>query len=147
MILDSYLGLIDERYKRKEFIRDFGLLHELQNNQTILFNEKLAYLNLQQGSNNSSNLCRLSKKELLLRLTLPIKFQRYFDSLEEYLKYKELVTHQTNLAKKIEELTEYRRMGYYYLIFHLNIFDLNCFNALQLIKELNLSDTWEFTKT
>ncbi len=111
LILDSYTSLVEERYRRKQFIRDFGLLHELQTNQTILFNEKLAYLNLQQFSINASSLRRLSKKDLLLKLTLPVKFQGYFNSLEEYLKYKELLAHQAHLAKRIEELIEYRRMG------------------------------------
>lgn len=109
-IVDSYLSLIRERYQRKKFIREFGLLNEIHSNQTVLFNDKISYLSLQQPI-NSSTLRRLTEKDLLNRMTLPIKLQRLFDNFEEYSKYNELVNYQVYLAKKIEELQEYRKMG------------------------------------
>lgn len=109
-IVDSYSSLIRERYDWKWFVREFGLLNEVYNNQAILFNDKMAYLSLQQ-SWAVSDLERLGEKELVTRLTVPIKFQRCFYSYEEYLKHVELTNYQAKLVKRIEELREFRKMG------------------------------------
>ena len=109
-IIDSYNSLIRERYDWKEFVREFGLLNEVYNNQTILYNDKMSYLSVQQDCGNSA-LAKLSEKELLTRLTVPIKLQRFFYSYEEYVKYGELSNYQVHLVKRIEELQEFRRMG------------------------------------
>jgi len=109
-IVDSYVDLVSDRYQRKKFIREFGLLNEIHSNQTVLFNDKISYLSLQQ-SMNCTTLRRLTEKDLLNRMTVPIKFQRLFNNFEEYSKYNELVNYQVHLAKKIEELQDYRRMG------------------------------------
>ena len=114
LILDSYHSLIQERYERKKFIREFGLLNELNSNQTVLFNDKLAYLNLQQNNfkcGDISHFKRLTEKDLLVKISLPIKFQRAFPDIDAYLKYAELTNHQANLSKRIEALKEYRKMG------------------------------------
>jgi hypothetical protein len=114
LVLDSYNSLIRERYERKRFIREFGLLNELNNNQAVLFNDKLAYLNLQQNNfkcGEISHYKRLTEKDLLIKMSLPIKFQRVFANIDAYLKYAELTNHQVNLSKRIEALKEYRKMG------------------------------------
>lgn len=95
-LLDSYNGLIRERFERKKFIQKFGLLNECSNaNQLIL--------------NQFSEQIKLDDKQL--KTSQLIKFQKYFIDYEDYVKFIELYNHQSYLVKRIEELEQYRQMG------------------------------------
>jgi transcriptional adapter 2-alpha len=98
-IIESYNDLIRERYERKKFIKDFGLLNECSNSNQLILN---------QFSEQIKNEYSLKSS---LKTTQIIKFQKLFLNFEEYLKFLEVYNYQCYLVKRIEELEDYRCMG------------------------------------
>jgi hypothetical protein len=107
-ILNSYNDLIKERYERKKFIKNFGLLNELATITMTANYEKQ---------------------------TFPVKFQRFFESYEEYIKFVELTEYLLNLKKRISDLNEYRANGIHSLKL------VNIYKNLKL-KRLNRTHTF-----
>ena len=78
-ILNSYNDLIRERYERKTFIKNFGLLNELASTAVTPNFDKQ---------------------------TFPVKFQRLFQSYADYVKFVELTEYLSNLKKRLNDLNE-----------------------------------------
>jgi len=113
-ILKAYNELIKERYERKRFVREFGLLNE------IVINEKVGdYLKASREVNTSD--LDTFKPMFQSGLLFPLKFMRFFPTWSEHLKFIELLKHQINLLKKLKELEEYRQNGIKFFR-HVNIY-------------------------
>jgi hypothetical protein len=113
-ILKAYNELIKERYERKRFVREFGLLNE------IVINEKVGdYLKVSREINTSD--LDTFKPMFQSGLLFPLKFMRFFATWSEHLKFIELLKHQIHLLKKLKELKEYRQNGIKFFR-HVNVF-------------------------
>jgi transcriptional adapter 2-alpha len=91
--IHSYRDLICERYKRKKFIRDFGLLNELAIN----------------SMNNQYLMNKLQTNQI--HAMLPVKFYRLFDTVNGLMQYVELLNYSLQLKRRLAELREYRSHG------------------------------------
>lgn len=120
-ILHMYRQLIEERYERRWFIKQFGLLNELvqQDYKSNLINNAkpaqyrpLIELNDRHSPvyTNTTHLQKLNT-DSLYNWPLPVKYQRLFLNFDEYLKFTELLNHYGYLKKRLDDLKEYRANG------------------------------------
>lgn len=111
-ILKSYNDLIRERYKRKEFIRNFGILGDAcQSDFVNLVKNKTSQRNYYKKSklNKIDNFNHLKNIETLS--SFPNKLIRLFNSFDHFLTLIELLSYQSFLKKKLSDLVEYRSYG------------------------------------
>lgn len=98
-VIAAYNELIRERYERKKFVRRFGLLNECSNSNQLAL------------SQFSEQIIKLESNSEFLKQSQLLKYEKFFDSFEDYVKFVELYNHQISLVRRIEELESFRRMG------------------------------------
>ncbi len=123
-ILRSYNDLLRERDERKRFVRRFGLMSELTQNEyalTLLMNKNLnnslknylPFTKHQKFDHYYIQDCftHLQKIKTDSQWSPMQKFHRLFNDLDNFTKCVELFAHQAYLKKKLDDLREYRANG------------------------------------
>lgn len=105
-LLKMYNRLIRKRYKLKKFVRDFGLLNEIGQNEPSLFNKPKIPVSIQNV--NTPNIEQHLKT---IDFELPKKFQNFFDTYEDYAKFLSLINHRNSLIQQLINYEEYRSKG------------------------------------
>jgi hypothetical protein len=119
-VLHIYNRLIQERWERNQFVKNFGLLNEVlqQDYKSTIAHPKTSSNPLRpllksfdpKVESSTLNLQKINV-DSLHNWTLPIKFHRLFANYDDYLKCAELLNHYGLLKKRLDDLREYRSNG------------------------------------
>ncbi|CAF0785393.1 unnamed protein product [Brachionus calyciflorus] len=115
-ILKSYNDLIRDRYEKKLFLRKFGMLSELSQNDfalSIVKNKPVQYdfCKKNQSSIIGDNFYHLKQIADKNSSLIAPKFQKLFKNFDSYTQLIELLNYQVYLKKKLDDLIEYRSNG------------------------------------